>query len=168
MRLAGIDNIESANAFLPGYLTWHNERFGVIPADAQDAHAPCPVGTETLRRICALQHHRKLSKDLVVSFKRQRYIVQTGGAPRYALHGQTVTVVEYPDRRIELMHAQESLPFEVFDEAQPVNHAVDDKTLNPRVDEALEQRRHRMQPKPPSSHPWRKSYKQDSALIAHP
>jgi len=28
---------------------------------------------------------KRLSKELVVSFQRQRYILQTGGHPRYAL-----------------------------------------------------------------------------------
>lgn len=167
MRLAGINDIATANAFLPNYLPMHNERFGVAPADGQDAHVPCPVNEVALARVCAIQHRRKLSKDLVVSFNRQRHIVQTEGAPRYALRGQSVTVIEYPDHRIELLHNTEILPFKVFDEAQPINVAVDDKTLNPRVDEVLEQWRQTPPRKPPTNHPWRSSYK-SPALPAHP
>jgi transposase len=168
MRLAGIDDIEAANAFLLTYLPGHNERFAVAPADTQDAHVPCPVDDAALARVCALQHRRKLSKDLVVSFNRQRYIVQTVGMPRYALRGQSVTVVEYPDRSIELMHHGEVLPFKVFDEAQPIRLAVDDKTLNPRMEEVLAQRRQAPLPKPLPNHPWRKSYKQSPVLSVHP
>lgn len=168
MRLAGIADIEAANEFLQTYLPVHNERFAVAPADTQDAHVPCPVNEVVLARTCAIHHRRKLSKDLVVSFNRQRYIVQTRGAPRYALRGQAVTVVEYPDRCIELMHHAEILPFKVFDEAQPVRLAVDDKTLNPRVDEVLEQRRQIPPHKPLPNHPWKKSYKQSLILSAFP
>lgn len=168
MRLAGINDMEAANAHLATYLSGHNERFAVAPADAQDAHTPCPVDEATLARACAIWHRRKLSKDLVVSFKRQRYIVQTGGAPRYALRGQSITVIEYPDRRIELLHHAEVLPFKVFDAAQPIHLAVDDKTLDPRMDEVLAQRRQPSIQKPPDSHPWRKSYKQIPASSIRP
>jgi transposase len=167
MRLAGVNDIETANAFLQTYLPTHNERFGVTPADGRDAHAPCQVDETTLARVCAIHHRRKLSKDLVVSFNRQRYIVQTGGAPRYALRGQPVTVIEYPDGRIELLHDSEILPFKVFDQAKSIITAVDDKTLNPRVDEVLGQRRQTLPQKPPPNHPWRSSYKQSHTLSAY-
>lgn len=160
MRLAGISDIESANALLQTYIPEHNGRFGTAPADAQDAHLPCPVNVAVLARVCAIHHRRKLSRDLVVSFKRQRYIVQTGGAPRYALRGQAVTVIEYPDGSVELLHGAESLPFRVFDEARQVDAAVDDKTLNLRVDEVLTQRLQTPPWKPPANHPWRDSCRQ--------
>lgn len=131
-----------------------------MPADGQDAHVSYPLDDTALARACAIQHRRKLSKDLVASFNRQRYIVQTGGAPRYSLRGQAVIVVEYPDRCIELLHDSEILPFKVFDEAQPVCLAVDDKTLAPRMDEVLAQQRQPPIQKPLPNHPWRKYYKQ--------
>jgi transposase len=166
MRLAGINDIVAANTFLQTYLPAHNERFGVVPKDELDAHASCPVDEVALSRICAIWHRRKLSKDLVVSFKRQRHIVQTDGAPRYALRGQPVTVIEYPDDRIELLHNTETLPFKVFDEARQINSAVDDKTLNPRVEAVLTQRR-QARPRPqPVSHPWKRAYKTTPAI--HP
>jgi hypothetical protein len=119
LRLAGIDDIDAAHAFLPGYLEDHNARFAVAPEDPADAHRPYTGTGDALARLCAMHHRRTFSKDLVVSFHRQRYIVQTNGAPRYALRGQRVTVVEYADQRIELVHGKEILPFKVFDEAKP-------------------------------------------------
>jgi hypothetical protein len=94
-----------------------------------------------LARICALHHRRRLSKDLVLSFNRQRYIVQTGGAPRYGLRGQLVDGVSYADGRIELWHGLEKLPFQVFDPAQCVPEPVDDKSLNARLDELVKVRK---------------------------
>lgn len=156
MRLAGVTSIDAANSFLQTYLPRHNDRFAVAAADSQDAHISCPMDDTTLARNCAIHHRRKLSKDLVLSFNRQRYIIQTSGDPRYALRGQTVTVVEYPDHRIELLHGAEVLPFKVFDETQTIARAVDDKTLNARVDDVLKQRKQTTHPKPPLNHPWRR------------
>jgi len=158
MRLAGISDMEAANAFLQTYLPQHNARFAVPPADDGDAHISCPLDGAALARVCATWQRRKLDKNLVLSFKRQRYIIQTGDTSRYALRGQTVTVVEYPCGRIELLHNAEILPFKVFDKAQPIIAAVDDKTLNLQVDELLKQRRLPPRVKPHPEHPWRKPY----------
>jgi transposase len=159
LRLGGIDDIDAANAFLSGYLEDHNARFAVTPEDSEDAHSPLTLPSDKLARSCALHHRRTLSKDLVLSFHRQRYILQTNGAPRYALRGQRVTVVQYPDGRIELLYGQESLPFKVFDQPQPPAPLVDDKTLNARVDDVLTQRKSTTHPKPSPHHPWQRPFK---------
>ena len=165
MRLVGISDMEAANAFLQSWMPEHNARFAVSPADSQDAHVPCPLNEASLARTCAIHHRRKLSKDLVLSFRRQRYIIQTGGTPRYTLRGQAVTVVEYSSGPIELLHNTEILPVKQFDEKQQVTAAVDDKTLNARVEEVLERRQQTLQWKPPAHHPWRKGY--DPSLLPH-
>jgi len=155
LRLADISDMAAANDFLGDYLVAHNARFAVAPADDTDAHIPYNGNPECLARICAIHHRRTLSKDLVLSFNRQRYILQTGGQPRYALRGQRVTVVVYPDQRIELLHRQEVLPFKVFDPAQNPTPPVDDKTLNTRVDEVLKARHWSGKSHPAPNHPWR-------------
>ena len=167
MRLAGIEGIDAANTFLQTYLPQHNARFTVAAADSGDAHAACPVDETALARVCAIHHRRKLSKDLVLSFNRQRYIIQTGDDPRYALRGQTVTVVEYYDRRIELLHGAEILSFKVFDEAQTISGAVDDKTLNVRVDDVIKQRKQVVPQKPPPDHPWRRYPEPNNRRASH-
>ena len=154
MRLAGIDTLAGANTFLSTYLPAHNARFAVAPADDEDAHQRYEESAIALSRICALPHTRKLSKDLVLSFNKQRYLVQTGGAPRYALRGATVTVVNYADGRIEILHGDELLPFRVFDRPKPDRPPVDSKTINARVDDIIT---HHCSEKsrPAPKHPWR-------------
>jgi hypothetical protein len=76
---------------------------------------PFAGSSAELARLCAIHHRRRLSKDLVISFRRRRYIVQTGGAPRYALRGQQIDVITYRDGRIELWHGKEKLPFKVYE-----------------------------------------------------
>ena len=156
MRLAGIAGLEQANAFLAGYLDEHNGRFSVGPAEQEDAHTAYTGSAEALARLCAIHHRRILSKELVISFMRQRLLVQTNGQPRYALRGQPVTVVAYPDRRLELLHREALLPFKVFDAQQQVAMPVDDKTLNARVDELLLPPQRRTVYRPEPSHPWKR------------
>ena len=155
LRLADMADMESANAMLPAYLEAHNERFAVAPIDTHDAHRPCVLSAQELARLCAPHDTRKLSKERVLSFKRQRYIIQTGGTPRYSLRGATVTVVSYADGRIELLRGDEILPFKVFDPQQHVPPAADDKTLNARVNEVLVQQRQVKKYHPAPDHPWR-------------
>ncbi len=155
MRLAGISDIDLANAWLPAYLADHHARFATPPADSEDAHQPYEGTAIELARICAIHHHRTLSKDLVVSFQRQRYIVQTGGAPRYALRGKKITVVAYDNGHVELLAGQEVLPYKVFDPAQNIPRPVDDKMLNARVDDILKKRPHPQKWRPGPDHPWR-------------
>jgi hypothetical protein len=40
LRLAGVSSIAAANAWLPGFITAHNTRFGRDPANAKDLHRP--------------------------------------------------------------------------------------------------------------------------------
>jgi hypothetical protein len=156
LRLAGISDMVTANAFLADYLAEHNARFAVAPADDTDAHLPYDGDAGQLARICAIHHRRKLSKDLVLSFNRQRYILQTGSQPRYALRGAMVTVVVYCDQRIELLHGEEVLPFKVFDPAQAIASPVDDKALNAHVDDLLKSRGWSEKSRPAPNHPWRR------------
>lgn len=156
MRLAGINGIEAANIFLETWLPKHNARFAVSPRDTEDAHQPWTEGEEALCRICALHHDRTLSKDLVLTFRGQRYVVQThDGSPRYSLRKTRVTVYEHLDNHIELLNGAEPLPFRLFDEQKDRLPPACDKSLNERVDQAVS-RRNAKQTKPARNHPWRR------------
>ena len=60
----------------------------------------------------------------MLSFDRQLSILQTGGQPRHALRGETVTVVIYPDHRVELPHGEDVLPFKALDPARTATAPV--------------------------------------------
>jgi hypothetical protein len=145
----------AANAFLPSYLSAHNQRFAIASADVETAHQGYAGSAVELSRICALHETRKLSKELVLSFNKQRYILQTAGAPRYALRGQEVTVVRYADGRVEVLHGDEILPFKVFGTAKPATSPVDEKTINARVDDIVKYRWSEKS-RPAPRHPWRR------------
>jgi len=40
LRLAGIRDMETGNAFLPGFMEHYNARFAIVPARCDDLHRP--------------------------------------------------------------------------------------------------------------------------------
>lgn len=67
LRLAGITTIEAANAFLPGFLVRHNERFAVPAADPTPAWRPWPEGL-TPESVFAFHYPRRVAPDATISW----------------------------------------------------------------------------------------------------
>ena len=64
MRLADIEDMDSANAWLPGFIADYNRRFAVVPKETEDAHLPYQGTAEALTGILSVQVERTLSKNL--------------------------------------------------------------------------------------------------------
>ena len=67
LRLEGITTIEAANAFLPGFLDRHNERFAVPAADPEPAWRPWPDGLSSETVLC-FHYPRRVGRDNTVSW----------------------------------------------------------------------------------------------------
>ncbi len=67
LRLEGITTIEAANAFLPGFLDRHNERFAVPAADPQPAWRPWPDGLSSDAVFC-FHYPRRVGRDSTLSW----------------------------------------------------------------------------------------------------
>ena len=65
LRLAGITTVAAANAFLPGFTTRFNARFGRLAADSVPAWRPVPRGLD-LERICSLYTEATVLNDNTV------------------------------------------------------------------------------------------------------
>lgn len=143
MRLAGIAGIEPANAWLPGYLAEHNERFAVVPRHKQDAHRPFAGSLAQLARICALHHQRQLSGQLSCQFQGSQIWITPGQA--HAPKGKVrVDIAEHGDGALEVLWRGQVLEHRAYTLHEQLRgkRALDDKTINQRVDAlAKEQRR---------------------------
>ena len=95
-RLAGIDTIEGANAFLINYLPKHNERFGVLPASGIDKHIPLTLSEQALDKALAFKHKRQVRSDYSISYNSERFDLYTHNPMPY-LKGQYVDVLELLD-----------------------------------------------------------------------
>ena len=62
LRIAGVDDRDGANAFLPRYLARHNRRFAVPAADPEPAWRRLPTGTR-LERVCCFKYRRTVARD---------------------------------------------------------------------------------------------------------
>jgi hypothetical protein len=81
LRLAGISDIEQANAFLlETYLPHMNGKFSRLPKRTEDAHVR--LGKVSLDDILCLEYDRKVSKDYIVRFECRLFQILPEAKPK--------------------------------------------------------------------------------------
>ena len=145
LRLAAINSIEAANAWLPNFIDRHNFRFAVTPTDGRDAHVAHAAEHDLeLRRILSKHYPRSLSNQLSCQFNStllQAHTATSGAS----LRGAKVTVLEHFDHSFELLWRNLSLPFSTLSK---VRGAPPQQTRK----EVLAKSR---PVRPAANHPWR-------------
>jgi transposase len=130
MRLEGLSTLAEANAFLPGYLARHNQRFAKTPFDPRDLHRPLAphddLGAEMVWR-----ELRTVTQALTLHYNKVLFILEPTEISR-PLAGKRVEVCEFPDGRLEIRHGEHVLPYRTFDKIRQVNQAaiVENKHLD--------------------------------------
>jgi transposase len=155
MRLQGINSIEQANAWLPTFMEDYNQRFGRQAKDTENAHREV---LHTARELSLIQSHhetRTVSKSLEIQYQNVVYQIQEQGKG-YRLQGQTVTVCTLIGGDVVLLKNGKELRYKTYQKSERPSSVEDEKTLNARVDAALERQRQRSGHKPAPDHPWRK------------
>ena len=129
LRLAGVNTIEAANAFLPAFVQSYNARFAKPPARDRDLHRPL-VGSGDLDDILCWREQRQVSQQLVVNYTRMKLTLRPGVVSS-RLRGKMVDIYDFPDGRLQIRWKGSSLPFFAFDKLQRVSHAaiVENKRL---------------------------------------
>jgi Winged helix-turn helix len=118
LRLAGISTIEAANAWLPGFISDYNARFGRQPSNGKDLHRPL-TASDNLDEILAWREVRTVTHNLTLHYDRMLLLLDPTPFAR-GLVRQKVDVVNYPDGRFAIQFEGTSLPFTVFDKIQTV------------------------------------------------
>ena len=118
LRLRRIDDIQSANAFLPEFIADYNQRFSVAPQHPQNAHRNLLHDSAALNLILSLHTARKLSRNLTCRYRSREYQIQ-GQGRGYRLRGSTVTVCESFDGPISLLCQGKTLDYRVLAQGQP-------------------------------------------------
>jgi hypothetical protein len=92
LRLRGISSGADGDVFLPAFMADYSRRFGRVPREAHDAHRPLR-GDEDLDHVFEWQEDCRMSRDLVVHFKRRAHLV-TPTSETLPLGGMAVRVRE--------------------------------------------------------------------------
>lgn len=145
LRLRGISDIDSANAFLPEFCQDFNRRFAVLPRSTHDAHRSLRKA-DHLEIILTHQETRTLSKNLTLQYHHTIYQIQSN-RPDYTLRNAQVTVCENAKGEITILYNSKPLAFSIFQKPTRQAQVVDTKTLDHQV----------KTPIPPApDHPWRR------------
>ncbi len=153
MRLKGINNLDEANAFLPEFISDFNQQFEKPAKNKEDAHREILHTPREVDLILSRHSKRKVSNELEISYEKTIYQIQ---GKRHRLKQQQITVCDLFGKEIVLLYEGEEIAYKRFNESQPCSQPEDEKTLNKRVDLAIE-RQSKVVHKPKADHPWRKS-----------
>ncbi len=153
MRLKGINNLDEANAFLPEFIIDFNQRFEKPAKNKEDAHRKILHTPREVDLILSRHSKRKASNELEISYEKTIYQIQ---GKRHRLKRQQITVCDLFGKEIVLLYEGEEVAYKRFNESRLCSAPEDEKTLNKRVDLAIE-RQSRVVHKPKADHPWRKS-----------
>jgi len=164
MRLRGISNIETANAYLSEFMVDYNKRFSVEPFCSEDAHRKCHLSDEMLSDILSHQYERTLSKNLELSYHNVIYQVKTKGQG-YTLRRAKVTVIRHLDGQIVLRYKGQALEYCTYEKQKKTTPIVCEKQLNEKIDDLIKLDGRTIGYKPKPKHPWRR-YAQINTSVA--
>ena len=133
MRLRGIATMAEAQAYAPEFIAFWNRRFAVEARDPGSAHRPWTGSEEDLDTALARRDERTLSKVLTFSVEGTLYCVKTSG-PGTALRGAKVELLHFLDGRMQVRYKGRLLECTAFKRRPRPAEAVDEKTLDARVD----------------------------------
>src|SRR5579859_8029912 len=85
LRLAGAQDLDSANAVLRKFIADYNRRFARQPREMASAWRPAP---DNLERICCFLHERTVSNDNVVQWEGRRFQIPQQ-ARRFSFAGRS-------------------------------------------------------------------------------
>lgn len=151
MRLLGISDIESANAYLPTYMEEHNKRFAVEPQSAEDAHRKVLLTDEEMNLIFSYQANRRISKNLEISYENTIYQIKTS-TKGYRLRHSTVTVCKDLNEIVTLLCHGKILDYTCHKRAKRNAPIIDSKQIGAKIDSI---RHNAKGHTPPANHPWR-------------
>jgi hypothetical protein len=130
LRMAGVCDIESGNAFLPEFVQRHNQRFSLRAVRPDNLHRPLNVATSRLNDILCHREQRYIGAQLTFHYDRKQIILERSDVSE-SLAGKYVELYDFTDSPLEVRWKGVSLPYRIFSKDQRVNHTaiVENKRL---------------------------------------
>lgn len=149
MRLRNLSSMEAGNAYLPEFMTDHNQRFAVEPRSAIDAHRKDLPDTQVLDLIFSYQDERTLSKNLEMNYGCVTYKIHTEGQG-YSLRHAKIKVCEDLSGVVTLVYKGRVLAYTSIKKQRRAPAIVSAKELDDKI-VAI-----RKYAPAPQNHPWKK------------
>lgn len=151
MRLAGINALEAANAFLPAFVRDYNVQYAKVPAESADSHRG--ISGFDLDEILCHREERVVSKNLTFQLGEAIYALVDPYSRSRLPVGARIQVRRTPAGEIRAHHGHHALTAEYRASLQRYAPVVGSKNLNAHLD------RRASNPKkahtPAANHPWR-------------
>jgi hypothetical protein len=130
MRLAGINNIESANKFLPAFWEDYNKRFSVTPNNPRDVHRTL-LPEHNLERILCKREYRKVSKNLEIQYNTVIYQLKLDRPIRGKnLVGARVMIREGIQGEVSIEYQGKALKFQEYAKQEFQGKVINSKELD--------------------------------------
>jgi hypothetical protein len=145
LRLAGINDRDSANEFLyGGFLQQLNEKFAVAAREQQAYHRP--VQGYDLASIFCIEEQRSITQDWIVRFESNFY--QLKRQSKYEPARGKISVRKYLNGELHLNYRGEDMIYEKLAERPE------------RISKSLKPKGSKRSYRPAPNHPWKKRWKQ--------
>jgi transposase len=118
MRLAGVNTLEEANAFLQPFIERYNRRFTVLPRDAEPDWIPLELDAD-LDLLFSTRELRKVANDHTISIGGITHLILRA-KPERSLAGKRVAVHVTPEGETVLYDGQTQLQHRVCAEPIPI------------------------------------------------
>jgi hypothetical protein len=105
LRLAGANDLHTANQVLRHFLPDYSRRFARAPRETEKAWRPAP---ENLDRICCFHHERSVGNDNVVQWDGRRFQIPPQ-PQRFSFAGAKVQLVESLEGKVSIYYADTKL-----------------------------------------------------------
>lgn len=137
LRLRRINDITTANEYLPQFMQNYNQKFAVLPKTNTNAHRPLSsTENENLDEILSIQESRLVSHAATVHYRNLTCRLEVGKMA-YQYRKARVTVIEKMDGTMIIRYQGKTLPYTII-ESRPKARIADSKQLNAVVNEVIQ------------------------------
>jgi transposase len=98
LRLRNIGTIEEANAFLPEFIKYFNQRFAVIPADPKSAFRVLSENIKLNEILCTIEE-RIIGTGHTINLDNEKYVITS--EPGFAIKRRPVEIKTYRDGSVK-------------------------------------------------------------------
>jgi transposase len=123
LRLDGVCDMATGNAFLPEFLERFNEKFSVRAAKPDNLHRRLTVSPDRLSDILCHREQRYVGQQLTLAYDRKQIILERSAVSE-ELGGKYVDLYDFADGRLEVRWKEHVLPYRIFDKDQRVSHTA--------------------------------------------